>query len=52
MVLEYFSQIGYQATSKFVNPSDFLMRVIYVEYPKGQEENEKIGKLVEAYKNS
>lgn len=45
----YFDQIGYNV-GKFANPADIFMRIISVNYPKMDEDEEKLNNLITSYK--
>jgi hypothetical protein len=45
----YFESIGFNI-GKFMNPTDVFMRIISINYPKADEDFEKLERLVSAYK--
>ena len=45
----YFESIGF-GIGKFMNPTDVFMSIISVNYPKADEDFEKLERLVSAYK--
>jgi len=45
---QYFADLGYKM-SKFGNPADFFMRILSVNYPKSQEDEEKVNRMLTAY---
>lgn len=48
---KYLSSIGYQCPP-YVNPADYVMKLLQVEYPKSPEEEERIQKLLQNYQSS
>lgn len=39
--VKYFASIGYDCP-RYANPADFYMRLLTLEFPKAQKDNEKI----------
>ncbi len=44
----YFAQLGHICPT-MSNPADFYMKILSVNYPKGEEEEKKIGFLMSSY---
>jgi hypothetical protein len=46
----YFKELSYQG-SKFSNPADIFMKALSINYPKKQEDEEKLEKMITKYQN-
>lgn len=47
----YFEKLGF-TSGKFANPADIFMKVLALNYPKQQEDEDKVNKLVYHYKQT
>jgi hypothetical protein len=46
----YFESMGFKA-GRFANPADSFMKLLAINYPKEQEDEDKLEMLVSTYKN-